>query len=51
MGFRAIESCKGVNHNTVIKWVKQAGDALHDAPPADEVPELAQLEELQTFVG
>ena len=51
MGFRAIERSTGVNHNTVIKWVKQAGNYLPDAPPAEEIPELAQLDELQTFVG
>ena len=51
MGFRAIERCTGVNHNTVINWVKQAGNSLPDAPPAEVIPELAQLDELQTFVG
>ena len=51
MGFRAIERCMGVNHNTVINWVKQAGDSLPDATPAEVIPELAQLDELQTFVG
>ena len=51
MGFRAIERCTGVNHNTVIKWVKQKGDALPDVLPPETSPDLAQLDELQTFVG
>ena len=51
MGFRAIERCTGVNHNTVISWVKQVGKQLPNAPEEAEIPQLAQLDELQTFVG
>ena len=51
MGFRSIERCTGVNHNIAINWVKQAGDSLPDAPAAEMIPDLAQLDELQTFVG
>lgn len=51
MGFRAIERCTGVNHNSVIQWVKQSGTQLADAPVSEMIPELAQLDELQTFVG
>ena len=51
MGFRAIERCTGVNHNTVIQWVKQSGEQLADAPSGQMIPELAQIDELQTFVG
>lgn len=51
MGFRAIERSTGVNHNTVINWVKQSGIELADAPESRTIPELAQVDELQTFVG
>lgn len=51
LGFRAIERCTGVNHNTVINWVKQSGENLADAPESKMIPELAQVDELQTFVG
>ena len=51
LGFRAIERCTGVNHNTVINWVKQSGVNLADAPDSEMIPELAQVDELQTFVG
>ena len=50
MGFRGIERATGVCHNTVINWVKQVDEQL----PTDqdsEIPETAQLDELQTFVG
>ena len=32
MGFRAIERITGVNHNTVINWVKRAGASLPEYP-------------------
>jgi transposase-like protein len=51
LGFRAIERITGVNHNTVINWVKQVGFSLPDAPDYEEIPEVAQLDELQTFVA
>lgn len=51
MGFRAIERCTAVSHNTVINWVKQLGSELADAPESQMIPELAQIDELQTFIG
>jgi hypothetical protein len=48
-GFRAIERLTGVNHNTVINWVKKAAIPLPDAPDYSEIPEIAQIDELQTF--
>jgi transposase-like protein len=49
MGFRAIERVTGVCHKTVINWVKQAEQAIR--AQNSEIPETAQLDELQTFVG
>lgn len=51
MGFRAIERATGVNHNTVINWIKQISSNLPDAPEASEIPSVAQIDELETFVG
>lgn len=51
LGFRAIERVPGVNHNTVINWVKQAATPLPDQTDSEEIPEIAQIDELQTFVG
>ena len=50
-GFRAIERLTGVNHNKVINWVKKAAIPLADAPDYSEIPEIAQIDELPTFVG
>lgn len=44
MGFRAIERATGVHHTTIIYWVKQIGQQLPDAPPQDEIPEVAEAE-------
>ena len=51
MGFRAIERVKGVHHTTIIHWVKQLGQQLPDAPQLEEIPEVTELDELETFVG
>jgi len=50
MGFRGIERATGVNHNTVINWVKQAGSSLPEAPLLSEISEVTQVDELETFV-
>ena len=51
LGFRAIERVTGVNHNTVIRWVRKSALALPDAPEVSEIPEITEIDELQTFVG
>jgi hypothetical protein len=51
MGFRGIERVKGVHHTTIIYWVKQLGEELPDAPEEDEIPEVGELDELETFIG
>jgi hypothetical protein len=51
MGFRGIERVTGINHNTIINWVSVAGLSLPNAPKSDEIPEITELDELQTFVG
>ena len=51
MGFRGIERVKGVHHTTVIYWLKQVGENLPDAYEPKTVPEVGELDELETFVG
>ena len=51
LGFRAIERIKGVHHTTVILWVKQVGELLPDAYAPDTIPQVGELDELETFVG
>jgi transposase-like protein len=40
-GFRAIERITGVNHNTVINWVKQVSFSLPDSPDYVKISEVA----------
>lgn len=49
MGFRGIERVTGICHNSIINWVRQAEAALPDENY--EIPETAQIAELQTFVA
>jgi len=51
LGFRAIERVTGVNHNTVIRWVRKSSIALPNAPEIEEIPEITEIDELQTYVG
>lgn len=51
MGFRGIERVTGVHHTTVITWVKQVGKRLPDAYNPETIPEVGELDELETFVG
>ncbi len=51
MGFRGIERVTGVHHTTVIYWVKKVGENLADAYKPNTIPEVGELDELETFVG
>jgi transposase-like protein len=50
MGFRGIERVTDVHHTTVIRWVKQVGAILPDAYTPETIPEVGELDELETFV-
>ena len=47
-GFRRIERLTKVNHNTVINWVRTVGNSIPSQPDYEEIPEVAQIDELQT---
>ena len=51
MGFRAIARVTDIDHATIINWVKEKGKTLSDEPQEDELPEITEIDELQTFVG
>jgi hypothetical protein len=50
-GFRAIQRVKKVHHTTVINWVRELGNTLPNSPEYNEIPEITQVDELETFVG
>lgn len=45
------ERLSRVTHTTVINWVKQSDELLPDADDTERVPEVAELDELQTCDG
>ena len=49
--FRRIERLTGVSHNAVINWVLEARNSLSTEPDYSEIPEIAQIDELPTYVG
>ena len=51
MGFRGIGRVKGIHHTTVLTWVRAVGIDLPDAYEPDEIPQVGELDELETFVG
>ncbi|NEP44237.1 MAG: IS1 family transposase, partial [Okeania sp. SIO2H7] len=51
MGFRAIERITGVSRTTIIDGVKLVGTLLPDTYEAETMPEVGELEQLETFVG
>ena len=51
MGFRAIARVTEIDHATIINWVKEKGKMLSDEPQEEELPEITEIDELQTFVG
>ena len=51
MGFRAIGRVMGVQHPTVIDWVRQKGKKLPDFIAPENVPDVGELDELETFIG
>ena len=51
MGLRAIARVKGISHVTVLNWVKQVGELLPDAYNPETIPQVGELDELETFIG
>ena len=51
MGFRALARVTDIDHATIINWVKEKGETLSDEPQDEELPEITEIDELQTFVG
>jgi hypothetical protein len=50
-GFRQIERVKGVHHTTIITWLKAVGKLLPEVYEPETIPEVGELDELETFVG
>ena len=51
MGIRGISRVTGIAHTTILNWIKQSGSHLPDSYDPDEIPQVGELDELETFVG
>lgn len=51
MGLRAIEQVTEIHHTTVMHSIWEVTVTLPNALEVEEIPEIAELDELQTFVG
>ena len=51
MGLRGIERVAEIHHTTIINWIREAGLRLPDVAEEDEIPEITEIDELQTFIG
>jgi hypothetical protein len=50
-GFSCDRESKRRAYTTIINWVKQVGKLLPSAYDSEIIPEVGELDELQTFVG
>ncbi len=51
MGLRAIGRVKGVTHVAIMNWIKEVGELLPNAYEPEIIPQVGELDELETFVG
>ncbi len=51
MGLRAIGRVKGIHHATIINWVRSVGELLPNAYEPQTIPQVGELDELETFIG
>ncbi|MEG4629488.1 IS1 family transposase [Microcoleus sp. AR_TQ3_B6] len=41
----------GIHHTTIIHWIREPGCQIPDRSLFEEIPEIIDLDELQTFIG
>ena len=51
MGLRGSERVTEIRHTTIMNWSEETGMELPDTPEEDEIPEITEIDQLQTFVG
>ena len=40
LGLRGLEQVTEIHHTTMMRWIREAGHQLPDAPEAEEIPEI-----------
>ena len=51
MGLRAIARVQNIHHTTLMNWVKNVAQLLPNAYSPEVLPEVGELDELETFIG
>ena len=51
MGLRAISRVVETTHTSIITWIKQIAAKLPDTYTPEQLPQVGELDELETFVG
>jgi insertion element IS1 protein InsB len=51
MGVRGISRVTDISHVTILNWIEQAGENLPDSYDPKQIPQVGELDELETFVG
>ncbi len=51
MGLKAIGRVKGIHHVIIMNWVRSVGELLPSAYNPETIPQVGELDELETFVG
>lgn len=51
MGIRGIARVTDIAHTTILGWIKQIGECLPDTYEPEQLPQVGELDELETFVG
>lgn len=51
MGIRGISRVTDIAHTTILNWIRESGEMLPDSYDPEEIPEVGELDELETFIG
>jgi insertion element IS1 protein InsB len=51
MGVRGISRVTEISHVTILNWIEQVGEKLPDSYDPKQIPQVGELDELETFVG
>lgn len=51
MGVRGISRVTDSTHTTILNWIEQSGELLPECYDPKQIPQVGELDELETFVG
>jgi hypothetical protein len=51
LGVRGISRVTDIAHTTILNWIEQSGKLLPERYDPFQIPQVGELDELETFVG